>query len=250
MNEAQMWPHNAYLTLTYDEKNVPEEGLRHRDYQLFMKRLRKLCAPKTIRFYMSGEYGEKIGRPHFHAAIFNHDFNDKKYLKKNHRGDNLYTSEQLQKIWTKGFSTTGELTFQSAAYIARYIMKKQNNNEKQNEITQEKTGKIINQETGEIKTKKTEYNQMSRRPGIGQNWLKKYYNDVYPEGEILVNAHKAPPPRYYDDQFKKQNPEQYKKMKLTRRIKGDLYRDHKTPARLHVQHQVKLAQIRKLKRTL
>lgn len=244
MDEAQMWPQNAYLTLTYDETNVPTEGLRHQDYQLFLKRLRKQQKHKTIRYYMAGEYGDKNGRPHFHAAIFNHDFTDKKFHKTNHQGDKIYTSEQLQKLWKKGYSSVGELTFQSAAYIARYIMKKQNTNEK----TKIKNKYEITQETGEIINRKKEYNQMSRRPGIGQNWLKKYYTDVYPHGKKIIQAHQAPPPRYYDLQYEKLDPAGYKKMKLNRQREGDRRSKHKTPERLHVQHQVKLAQLRKLKR--
>ena len=65
-----------------------------------------------------------MGRPHYHALLFNHDFKDKKLWKENANGDNLYTSEELAEVWSLGFCSLGAVTYQSAAYTARYIMKK------------------------------------------------------------------------------------------------------------------------------
>ena len=69
MHEAQLHERNSFVTLTY-KGDVPDEGLRYRDFQLFMKRLRKYASGQQIRFYMCGEYGDEKGRPHFHACLF------------------------------------------------------------------------------------------------------------------------------------------------------------------------------------
>ena len=92
VHEAQMYEDNAFITLTYSEQNVPPDGfLEKQHFQKFMKRLRRHFAPKTIRFYMCGEYGEEFGRPHYHALLFGIDFADKTFHKENH-GSRLYTS--------------------------------------------------------------------------------------------------------------------------------------------------------------
>lgn len=248
MNEAQLHKRNCYITLTYNDANLPAEGLRYRDWQLFLKRLRKSASREKkppVRFYMSGEYGEATKRPHFHAALFGYDFDDKVFHKQNHRGDRLYTSSTLDRLWNKGFASVGTLTFESAAYIARYIMKKQTGDPAHVEAHYRQID-----EHGEITYRTPEMNQMSRRPGIGHRWINTYTSDVYPTGEMIINGHRAPPPRYYDNIYKKQNEKLYKEMKLARRKKGDLHSKHKTPQRLKVQQQVHEAKIQKLKRKL
>ena len=73
---------------------------------------------------MCGEYGENRGRPHFHACLFNFDFPDKKVWRKTSQGHPVWRSPSLEALWPYGFSEIGSVTFQSAAYVARYIMKK------------------------------------------------------------------------------------------------------------------------------
>jgi hypothetical protein len=90
--------------------------------RLFIKRYRKKFG--QFRYYYCGEYGDKLGRPHYHLLIFGHEFEDQELFKTNHGNDKLYTSPSLDKLWGKGYAVIGELTFQSAAYVARYIMKK------------------------------------------------------------------------------------------------------------------------------
>lgn len=245
VHEAQLHKHNCYITLTYNDQHVPiDNSLNHRDFQLFMKRLRKRYEPKIIRYYMAGEYGERNQRPHFHACIFNHDFDDKKYLRKTPSGNILYTSPTLEQIWTQGYSSIGTLTFESAAYIARYIMKKITG------VNQQKHYEKLDEKTGEIKRKEPEYNNMSRRPGIGQNWLRKYKTDIYPQGTLIINGHKARPPRYYDQEYKKSNPMQYKALISKRHKEAIAALDDNDNSRLDAKHQVKQAQLSKLKRKL
>ena len=119
VHEAQMHEENCFITLTYNKESLPADGsLRKRDFQLFMKRLRKECG-EGIRYYMCGEYGAKYERPHYHICLFGYDFKDK-YIWDERDKVPLYRSTKLEKLWTLGFSTIGEVTFQSAAYVAPY----------------------------------------------------------------------------------------------------------------------------------
>ncbi len=125
VHEASLYDNNSFITLTYNTEHLPEDrSLEVRVFQLFMKRLRKRFGTK-IRFYACGEYGDQNGRPHYHACLFNHDFQDKKLWKRGKDPSlDLYRSADLEKLWPYGYSSIGEVTFQSAAYVARYIMKK------------------------------------------------------------------------------------------------------------------------------
>jgi len=72
MHEAKCYDENCFVTLTYDNDHLPPDGsLNHKHFQDFMKRLRKHYSGRTIRYYMCGEYGENMGRPHYHAVFFN-----------------------------------------------------------------------------------------------------------------------------------------------------------------------------------
>lgn len=69
-----------FVTLTYAPKYLPKTPnklatLCKRDFQLYMKRLRKvnerLGNMRKIKYYAVGEYGSIGFRPHYHAIIFN-----------------------------------------------------------------------------------------------------------------------------------------------------------------------------------
>jgi len=211
-----MWDENCFITLTYAPEHLPKDkSIEKRTLQLFIKRLRKHLKGKEIKFYACGEYGDKKGRPHYHACIFGHDFKDKVLFRFNNSGDNkgyvkqginspLYTSPTLERLWRFGFSTIGEVTIESAGYVARYILKKITG-EKANEYYQNKT---------------PEFALMSRRPGIGKKWFKKYHTDVYPKDFFTINGVKCKPPRYYDDLLKKRNPDLHIRIKKKRREKA------------------------------
>lgn len=240
LHEAQLHKHNQFVTLTYADEHLPPAGLDHRDFQLFIKKLRKR---ERIRFYMCGEYGEDFARPHFHACIFNWQITDR-VLFSEARGQKLYTSKTLDQLWGKGHATTGELTFESAAYTARYIMKK---------ITGQLAPKHyeqINKQTGEITYKTSEYNHMSLKPGIGAGWIKKYYKDVYPEGKVVVRGIETKPPKYYDRIAKKHDECQYEETAWQREKEARLRSADNTNERLAVRETVAKAKIRHLKRGL
>lgn len=193
---------------------------------------------------MCGEYGEEFGRPHFHACLFGADFADKLYLSRTGSGSKLYRSAELEKLWTHGFSSIGDVTFESAAYVARYVMKKVTGN-----LAKEHYN-YVDEESGEILRRVAEFNRMSLRPGIGANWLRKFEKDVYPEGKIVVNGMKANPPRYYDKLFAKWDEDGAESLKFGREVLARTRFADNTDARLLVKEQVTAARIGLLKRKI
>ena len=245
MHEAQLHQNNCFITLTYDNEHLPSDGsLHYRDFQLFIKRLRKFIGSAKIRYYMAGEYGENFGRPHFHACIFGYDFNDKKLWKRSSSGSNLYRSENLELLWPFGYSSIGDVNFESAAYVARYIMKKQTGKES------EKYYQYCDLKTGEIINITPEFNKMSLKPGIGAEWYKKYKSDVYPHDYVVVRGKKMKPPKAYDKLYKKSNPYEYDELLYNREKNAKLNPDNQDPKRLDAKRQILQSRLSLLKRTL
>jgi hypothetical protein len=193
-HEASQWAANSFVTLTY--KEMPSYGsLRPRDFVLFMKRLRK--AHPGVRFLQAGEYGSK-GRPHHHAILFNCSFPDATPFRQTPAGYLIYRSAELEKLWPHGYSSIGDVNIQTAAYVARYTLKKSGSEQRNPNFVKE-------------------YITMSRRPGIGQTWIKKYFTDVYPSDTLILSGgKKARPPRYYDNILERTNPNMYKAIKFKR----------------------------------
>lgn len=244
MHEAQMHEQNTFITLTYDDEYLPEHNfLEKSDFVNFMKRLRKHLDPKKIRYFMCGEYGDQLMRPHFHACIFGHEFADQEFYKRNALGNKLYTSETLNKIWKKGYCITGALEFDSAAYVARYVTKKINGPKAFDHYAHH-----VDLETGEIIFRPKEYATMSRNEGIGASWYKKYKSDVYPHDFSISNGHRMKPPRYYDEALKIEDPELYEKIKEVRENQLSPYDPELLPKRLKAKEEFKHLQIKRLSR--
>lgn len=244
LHEASQHEYNCFITLTYDDDHLPEDMSLNLDhFQRFMKRLRKKY-PHKIRFYHCGEYGEQLGRPHYHACLFGHDFDDKTPLFENNNGDIVYTSDDLSKLWPFGLSSIGDVTFESAAYVARYIMKKVTGEPEQNHYQYQ------NPETGELTYRKPEYTTMSRRDGIGKSWLEQYQSDIYPSDSVVIRGQQMRPPKFYDTQFEITNPNEYKRLKAKRKTNAKKHVDNNTPARLKVRERVTQTRLTQLKRSL
>ena len=168
MHEATLHTNNCFITLTYSDSNLPNFGsLRKRDFQLFMKRLRKHFHPSKIRFFHSGEYGDVTYRPHYHALLFGVHFTDQ-YHWSTRNGHDIFRSSTLEKLWGLGNCEIGTVTFQSAAYVAKYCQKKLNNEEAHERYRR------IDPQTGELVPVEHEYATMSRRPGIGRGYYEKF----------------------------------------------------------------------------
>lgn len=266
LHEKSLHTENAFITLTYEKLTSP--SLQHRDWQLFAKRLRKaltgkkhsttivisdslyqyadmgLCPIPRLKTYMAGEYGEQGRRPHFHACLFGIDFTDKQTYSVNNYGDMVYRSATLRELWGHGNVTTGAVTYESAAYIARYIMAKVTGEKAEAHYT------VIDPNTGELIQLKPEYNKMSLREGIGKGWLDKYQTDVYPHGYVITRGKKNKAPKYYDKIYKQKERNNYDEMKTQREYEAYKKLDDNTDDRLQSKQTVKQAQISQLKRKI
>ncbi len=245
MHEAQMYKSNSFVTLTYNEEHLPAGGsLSPRHHQLFMKRLRKKSG-RAIRFYACGEYGPKLTRPHYHYLFFNFDPPDKKPHHKNRNGEILYSSKFLDEIWGKGYTMTGAVTLQSAAYVARYINKKITGDAAEQHY---KTSDPI---TGEIYQLEPEFSRQSNKPGIGKKWYDKFHKtDVENDDFIIHEGKKMRPPRFYDKQFEKKDPKKHFRTKIKRKISSRKNAANNTPERLAVREKVLMAKTKNLKRNM
>lgn len=231
-NEAQMYAHNCFITLTVDDDHMeeifgPEQGLQKRPFQLFAKRLRKKysglsfierpdfwhkrswnCNP--IRILWCGEYGSQNMRPHYHACIFNFDFEDK-ILWQVRNGVSIYRSPSLEQLWPYGFSTVGEVNFESAAYLARYVTKKITGKQSDAHYFDSATGVIRN----------PDFIEFPRGFGLGRLWFEKYKGDVYPSDFMIVKGRKVRPPAYYDRIFDVDNSDVFADIKQARIDKAE-----------------------------
>lgn len=245
MHEASLHDDNCFVTLTYSPEHCPTDGgLHHKDFQRFMKRLRKYFAPSKVRFYMAGEYGGSHGRPHFHAILFGINFVDREPWQKSPSGSMLYRSPTLERLWPYGYSSIGDVTFESAAYVARYVMKKVTGD------AAKKAYEVLAIDTGEVIDRRPDYNAMSLKPGIGADWFKKYTSDVFPHDRVVTDGTPSKPPRYYDKLLKRVDPDMFDSIKLLRELdNANRFLDN-TPQRLAAKEAVSIAATSQLKRKL
>ncbi len=228
VHEASLYEDNCFITLTYSDEFLPLDGsLVKKHFQDFMKRLRARFCERRIRFFHCGEYGAKYRRPHYHACLFNFDFADKQMFKVSN-GHRLYTSDDLALCWPFGISSVGALTFESAAYVARYIMKKITGDAADDHY------RGVHSETGELTALLPEYTTMSRRPGIGRDWYERFRGDVYPGDDVVLRGRSMRPPRYYDCLYELEEPEDFARIKAERVRAGYRAKDDCTPERLAV----------------
>lgn len=137
---------NYFITLTYDDANYPRDGqLSKRDFQLFIKRLRKCCG--SLRYFACGEYGKKSFRAHYHAIIYGFTGSE----------------EQIRGCWGKGFIFVGRVTPASCAYVAKYLSKRYDNEWR---------------EKLESAGRTPEFSLMSRKPGLGFPFVKEIVNGL------------------------------------------------------------------------
>jgi hypothetical protein len=206
VHEAEMHVQNSYITLTYANEHVPTDGsLKKKHYQDFIKRYRKWLDGKKIKYFVAGEYGDELSRPHYHFIIFGHEFDDKKVFRKGKKYTE-YISPTLAKLWPYGWHTIGTVTTDSAGYVAKYVTKKIKGANAQDHY----------------KGRLPEFAEMSRANGIGKAWLQKYHGDVYPSDFVLLNGERVKKfrtPRYYDKKYEEMFPEKMLKIKENREKK-------------------------------
>lgn len=186
--EAVYFPDTSwFVTLTYDEQHLPWAyddfslpTVRKRDWQLFMKRLRKSFG-SGIRFLACGEYGEKTGRPHYHAVLFGVDFADLRPFR--NKGGNLYyTSNKMAKLWPYGQHLIARYEFHTGAYVAKYL---------------KKTGDVLDDEVKDPREKP--FLLASRNPALGKRYLEEHMDEILQTDKIcLPGGFITNPPNYFD----------------------------------------------------
>lgn len=210
-----------FVTLTYNPQHLPLNAdpktgeligngtLRKRDLQLFMKRLRRRFPDLKIRFFAAGEYGEKGMRPHYHLILFGLKLDDLKFYSVNENGDRLYTSDTLQRVWSDkngeiGFVVVGNVTYETCAYTARYIVKKLYGKEKQ---TYYENGM------------EPEFSLMSLKPGIGRKYFEEHpemFDYDFINMATQSKGLRFKRPLYFDRIFDEEFPEKAVERKQTR----------------------------------
>lgn len=211
MHEASLHNENCFVTLTYDDKHLPAGGsLRKADFTNFMKRLRSRFVGQRIRFFQSGEYGSGTLRPHHHCLLFGFDFPDKVSWS-DRNGYKVWTSDILDETWSHGITELGSVTFESAAYCARYVVSKFRGPK---EIVEKYYDGLV-----------PEYATMSLKPGIGADWYAKYGDEVRKFDSVIVNGKEMRPPKYYDRLFEAVSPEKHGCTMLRRRKRFERLRE-------------------------
>lgn len=240
MHEATLHAENSFLTLTYSPQKLPWDlSLDKKHFQDFMKRLRKHYGGRRIRYYHCGEYGDENLRPHYHALLFGVSFCEDRQVWKSTAFGDLYVSPLLERVWGKGFCTIGSVDFRSAAYVARYVMKKQS--AKYAEETGVYKRQEVDHETGEVVREwhvQPEYATMSRRPGIGAGWYEKYKKDCYPSDFCVNDGKKLRVPKYYDTLLERENPELLDRLKKRRFQAAQRHEKENTWERLRVRERL------------
>lgn len=238
MAELKTNPDAIFLTLTYDDDSLTfapfadvETGtvdlrpcLVPRDLQLFLKRLRIRCQRDGIadelRFYACGEYGETTLRPHYHLIIFGLRLP----AKGNHlwrAGDAetppLWTHTLLTETWPHGLSCYGQVTWETCAYTARYVMKKKKGVDRQAQI---KAHELLG-----LPLWPEEFVRMSRRPGLGRDFYELKKGVIYATDEMFVPIKGAitsvRPCRYFDRLYDVENHENLSLIKARRSLAAE-----------------------------
>ena len=180
--ESKEHERNCIITLTYADT---DGELCKRDYQLFLKRLRKNTGAK-IKYFCSGEYGSLRGRPHFHIIIFGYCPDDLQYYKTTSKNTKLYKSKFLEKTWSHGFvDVDPNITFESCFYSAKYMQK-----------ALSFCGK-----------KHTQMPFVAMSKGIGFKQAEKF--DPIFNPYIYIKGKRYSAPRYFKKVFRKLNPNGY-----------------------------------------
>lgn len=169
--------------------------------------------------------------------MFGINFDDVQLFKED-EGLCTYSSPSLEKLWPYGFSTVAELNYHTAAYTARYCLKK---------ITgyQANDHYLRCDEYGVAYWLEPEYTTMSLKPGIGKNWYEKYKDDVFPSDETPVPGYGVvnKVPRYYETILASQDPDTHQLVKQVRQEFIKVHGHDFAPERLMDKYKVKKSQL-------
>lgn len=213
-HEAQLWPLSSFVTLTYSDEHLPDnQQLYYPHLQNFWKRLRKKVG--ALRYYSVGEYGDKTNRPHYHACIFGHAFEENRIILQT-EPFLLWTNKLLQETWGLGHVSVGALNYATALYTASYVTKKLGYKKRyvqldcgSGELLDMVQPRAFISNGGGRKSK-------LRQSAIGKQWLEKYGHHVYDHDAVIINGTEQKPPRYYDKWLKTHDPDKLTRIKEER----------------------------------
>lgn len=182
MAEVAECDYARFLTLTYDDDHIPPgRNLKHEDWQLYVKRVRKELSVRygvRCKYYMCGEYGGFSGRPHYHAIMMMYgNMPDREDGDKTSSLDDLLRSK-----WTCGIVDVGYVSDKSVRYCIGYV------------------NKLASKHIGE---RVRPYQRMSQ--GLGYSYLAKYEDQLAERKYISYRGVKYDVPRYYRDKSDKVN---------------------------------------------
>ena len=223
----------SFVTLTYGEPGPVD--VNKDDPKLFIRSLRKKLSPKKIRFFLGSEYGPKTDRPHYHAIVFGHDHtqDEDARIVRYSNGLPLWTSPLLEAAWPHGFVSSGSVTAASIRYVANYLTGKAH------------VPKWMDPETGVEHECTSVFALMSRRPGIGGNWIDKHDAETYKDDTVQLAGQTRQPPRYFDDRAFRNDRHSLLALRRLRRdtVKAEMLKDPEKYL-LDVNPERKVAQIK------
>lgn len=245
-----------FITLTYDSQHVPHSTtvdgvdvltLRPEDLQKFIKllrRMQKYYHDNKIRFYAVGEYGSQFHRPHYHLIVFGLILDDIEEYGRNKAGRMLHTSKTIEDLWSRGRVEIEPMTWELAAYCARYTVKKY--------------GK---KEEGFYETMNIvpEFSRMSQ--GFGKAYFDEHKDQIYKYDRVFIptatGSIESKPPIYFDRKYDDIYPSEMERIKIERESAANksLIAELQNYSGSYVQlleekHQKFTARTRSLRRTL
>lgn len=209
-----------FLTLTYKDEYLKThttvntvtgekfEGISlcKEDIQKFWKRLRKKYPQMQIKYIECGEYGTKTLRPHYHAIVYGLPLPMQTFKKvgMNALNQPIWNCEELTNIWGMGNIIIGRLDWESAAYVARYTLKKATNQ--------------YNKEWYDAQGIIPEFITMSQ--GIGKDYFNNNLDKIYLTDSVPIRNKKTgqnvKPPRSFDRMLQEIDPDLMENIKYKR----------------------------------
>lgn len=216
-HEASLYAENSFVTLTYDDAYLPpDSSLFYPHVQDFLKRLR-FHYDRRVRFFCAAEYGHSTFRPHYHLLLFNVDFPDAYPISKR-----WFASDFLQRLWPLGnASLVPKINPEIAGYVSQYSLKKV-------------YGRVDS--AAWYGKCRPEFVTMSRKPGLGTDWFRKYRRDCLPRDfVVLYGGRKVRVPNFYFDLYERDDPASAAAVREARGQRVvDLPAEERTPARVAV----------------
>lgn len=204
---------SVFATLTYDDDHIPiDKSLNPSHLTTFFKNLRAKNdhhGNDPIKYFACGEYGDQRGRPHYHAIIYGHigiEHPENRRERPSRSGDPQYSNPLFSSTWPHGELLFSEHNFETAAYVARYILKKVQG-----------ASQALH-----YGTKTPEFQRCSKGLGKGHivadDGTPVWLGDIYPADHVVLPGRGAfLPPPYYDRLLEKVDPALYARVKTARK---------------------------------